>query len=284
MSVAEARAWLRDAFERAGVASPEVDAAFLLEAATGIDRMRLLLEPARPLSQDERARLVALASRRAAREPLQHVLGRAPFYGLELIVAPGALVPRPETERLVELVLAALASAEQRDAQGPRVLDVGTGSGAIALALKGERPDLQVMATDVSEAALRVARRNARALRLDVRFVRSDLLASPRVATFAACADALVANLPYLPASDAASLPPEVVADPPIALFGGPDGLEVVRRLVRQARERLPRGALLALEVDPRNVASAAELVGTWRDRQVASDLNGRERFVLARR
>lgn len=284
MNVAEARAWLRDAFERAGVASPEADAALLLEAVTGVDRMRLLLEPERSLSQDERARLVALASRRIAREPLQHVLGKAPFYGLELMVAPGALVPRPETERLVELVLAALASAEQRDAQGPRVLDVGTGSGAIALALKGERPDLQVMATDVSEAALRVARRNARALRLDVRFVRSDLLTSPRVATFAASADALVANLPYLPASDAASLPPEVAADPKVALFGGPDGLEVVRRLVGQARERLPSAALLALEVDPRNVASAAELFRTWRDRRVASDLNGRERFVLARR
>lgn len=279
LTVGEARRILLRRLEAAGVDGAGSEALTLLEAATGLERGDLLLRPERCLEPGERQGLLEALRRRVAREPLQHILGRAPFYGLELAVDGTVLVPRPETERLVELVLERL-----RPCEAPRVLDVGTGSGAVALAVKAERPDAEVMASDVAAEAVRMARRNAAALGLDVRVVRSDLLAQGTVAGFAAGCDALVANLPYLPAGDAATLQAEARQDPALALFGGGDGLDVVRRLLAQASRVLRSGALLALELDPRNLELAErELVG-WRATCRAADLAGRERFLLARR
>lgn len=243
------------------------------------------------MSDEERTSLADMLRRRLMHEPLQHVTGSAPFYGLELAVSPAVLVPRPETERLVELVLGELAERAGEAAQdGPAgaepatVLDVGTGSGAIALALKAERPELEVWASDVSATALPVAIENARLLGLDVRFRRSDLLADAEIAAVAARAAVVVANLPYLPDSDEPSLPPEVKRDPPQALFGGEDGLDLAERLRLQAQRIMLPGALLALELDERNAqVFAARLVG-WRGVRLESDLLGRRRFVLARR
>lgn len=263
----------------AGVASPAAEALVLLEAATGVDRLVLLTQPDRPLDDAARLRLAELLHRRLAREPLQHVIGFAPFYGLELAVSPAVLVPRPETERLVELVLEALA-----DRPPGLVLDVGTGSGAIALALKAERDDLEVWGSDVSAEALSVARENARRLGLDVTLRRSDLLADADVAAAAARCAALVSNPPYLPLSDREHLPPEVRADPQLALFAGTDGLDVARRLVAQAERLMPLGALLALELDPRNVERLEARLRAWREVRLERDLTGRVRFVLARR
>ncbi|HKI57796.1 MAG TPA: peptide chain release factor N(5)-glutamine methyltransferase [Trueperaceae bacterium] len=277
MSVAEARLLAVRRLRAAGVDSAEAEAMTLLEAVTGLDRGELLLVPDRRLSEEERLRLLELLRRRAAREPLQHILGRAPFYGLELEVDASVLVPRPETERLVELVLEKL-----RGREAPSVLDIGTGTGAIALAVKAERPDASVMAADVSPAAVTLARRNAERLRLAVRVRRSDLLAEAEVAAFAAGCDALVANLPYLPAGDAAGLQPEARRDPPGALFAGEDGLRYARRLLDQAYRLLPGGALLALELDPRNVRLAAAAARAWRSAGVEVDLAGRERFLTA--
>ena len=217
--------------------------------------------------------------RRVSREPLQHILGTAPFYGLELAVDATVLVPRPETERLVELVLDALRGVER-----PHVLDVGTGCGAIALALRAERSDAEVVASDIAPEAVALARRNAGRLALPVRVLRSDLLAEADVATVAAGCDVLVANLPYLPLSDADALQPEAGHDPALALYAGKDGLGVARRLIRQAARLLPSGALLALELDPRNVRKALVEVAAWRDARVERDLPGRERYLLARR
>lgn len=279
LSVAEARRIVTRRLEAAGVDAAAAEALVLLEAATGLDRADLLVRPEHVLEGDERRRLLEALRRRVAREPLQHILGSAPFYGLELAVDGTVLVPRPETERLVELVLERL-----RPCEAPRVLDVGTGSGAVALAVKAERPDAEVMASDVSTEAVRMARRNAAALGLDVVVVRSDLLAEGAVAAFAAGCDALVANLPYLPSDDARSLQAEAAHDPALALFGGDDGLDVVRRLLAQASRVMRSGALLALELDPRNLGLAErELLG-WRATCRASDLAGRERFLLARR
>lgn len=277
MTVSEARALAVRRLRAAGVDSPEPEAVALLEGATGLARGELLLLPERQLGEEERLRLLDALRRRAGREPLQHILGRAPFYGLELEVDPSVLVPRPETERLVELALAWL---EGRDA--PRVLDVGTGSGAVALAVKAERTDAEVLATDVAPAALTLARRNAERLGLTVRVRRSDLLADGETAAFAARADALLANLPYLPAGDRQGLQPEARHDPAGALFSGEDGLELARRLLEQAYRLLPAGALLALELDPRNVRLALAAARAWRSASVERDLAGRERFLMA--
>lgn len=267
----------------AGVARPEVEAMLLLEAVLGVDRATLLLEPARPIGAAEGARLAAALSRREAREPLQLITGTAGFYGLELEVAAGVLIPRPETERLVEIVLTELRRSPPATG-APAVLDVGCGTGAVALAIKAELPEAEVWGCDVSAEAVALARRNAEALALDVSFRRSDLLAHPDVAAVAARCAALVSNPPYLPASDRGALPPEVSADPDTALFAGADGLDVALRLKRQAERLLPGGALLALELDPRNVhAFAARLTG-WSGVRVEEDLTGRPRFAVARR
>jgi release factor glutamine methyltransferase len=279
LTLGEARGIVIRRLQAAGIDSAAPEALALLEAATGLERSVLMLRPERELHGDERRRLRDSLRRRVAREPLQHILGTAPFYGLELAVDTTVLVPRPETERLVELVLEALRGVER-----PRVLDVGTGSGAIALALRAERPDAEVMATDVVPEAVALARRNAERLRLDVRVLRSDLLAEADVATFAAGCHALVANLPYLPEADAGTLQPEAERDPALALYAGPDGLRLARRLLRQASRLLTGGALLALELDPRNVNAARREAAAWREARIERDLTGRERFLLARR
>lgn len=277
MTLAEARQLACRRLRAAGIDSVEAEAVALLEGVTGLTRSALLLQSERPLQPAERLRLLQALRRRAAREPLQHILGRAPFYGLELEVDADVMVPRPETERLVELVLAWLAGVD-----APCVLDLGCGSGAIALALKVERPDADVMAADVAPEAVLATRRNAERLRLAVTVRHSDLLAGADVAAFAAGCQALVANLPYLPAADADSLQAEARHDPHGALFAGEDGLAVVRRLLRQAYRLLPAGALLALELDPRNVRQALREAGAWASAAVERDLAGRERFLLA--
>lgn len=277
VTLSEARKLACRRLRAAGIDSAETEAVTLLEAATGLTRSALLMQPERPLQPAERLALLQALRRRAAREPLQHILGRAPFYGLELDVDADVMVPRPETERLVELVLARLAGVD-----APRLLDVGCGSGAVALALKAERPDADVMASDVDPAAVLATRRNAERLRLAVTVRHSDLLAAAEVAAFAASCQALVANLPYLPAADADRLQIEARHDPHGALFAGADGLALARRLLGQAYRLLPRGALLALELDPRNVRQALREAAAWASAGVERDLTGRERFLMA--
>ncbi len=252
----------------------------LLEAALGVDRTTLLLQPDRPLTDEARSRLAEMLRRRVSREPLQLIVGHTNFYGLELAVGEGVLIPRPETERLVELVLGELRSRNEP----PVIVDVGCGTGAIALALKAHLPGAEVWGSDLSPAAVALARRNAEEARLTATFRLSDLLADPDVAQAAARSDVLVSNPPYLPEADRGRVPPEVAADPDAALFAGEDGLDVARRLVRQAARLLPTGALLALELDPRNVNELARSMVTWRNVRVEADLAGRERFLLARR
>jgi release factor glutamine methyltransferase len=261
--------------ERAGVESAASEAYELLGALLALSRSELLLARQRPLSAAETRRLEAWLRRREAREPLQHILGVAHFYGLSLRVTPQVLVPRPETERLVELALGAL-----RGCTRPAVLDVGTGSGAVALALQAERPDAVVRASDLSEGALGVARENARRLALPVRFYRADLLAHPTVRAFARRAELIVSNPPYLPDGDRAVVSPEVRADPEAALYAGPDGLAVFRRLEREAFDALKAGAALLVELDPRNVERALAESRGWARAEVHADLVGRLRFI----
>lgn len=274
VSVSAARTHIAGRLRAAGVESPEAEALLLLEAATGLGRAELLTR-SHELSAAETSRVEEWLARRERREPLQHILGSAHFYGLELSVSPAALVPRPETEGLVELALRRLAGRPS-----PALLDVGTGTGAIALAVKSELPATAAMATDVAPAALEVARGNAARLALEVDFALSDLLDAPEVRAFAARADVLASNPPYLPAGDRASASPEVLRDPDLALYAGEDGLDVFRRLERQARELLAPGAALLVELDPRNVRRALAESGGWAAGRVLPDLTGRPRYL----
>ncbi|MGL4612262.1 MAG: peptide chain release factor N(5)-glutamine methyltransferase [Trueperaceae bacterium] len=212
--------------------------------------------------------------RRLKREPLQHILGVAPFYGLELQVTPDVLVPRPETERLVELVLEYV-----KPLQKPKILDIGTGSGAIAVAIKHERPNANVIASDISSKALAIAKENAKKYDLEVTWLESDLLEQPEVRDFAKTCDVLVANLPYLPEGDKATVSPEVLHDPDLALYGGKDGLELFRKLEQQAFDIVKKGCLCFFELDPRNVERAVSQ-NLWQQTNIHKDFVGRQRFL----
>jgi len=256
----------------AGSDTPRLDAEVLLAAALGVDRTALFLDPSREVTGPAvRAFQDAVRRRSAGREPVAYITGRRGFRHIELAVDARVLVPRPETELLVEVGIELLA-------RGARVVDVGTGSGAVALALKDERPDLEVTGTDVSAGALAVARDNAARLGLggDVAFVEGDLLAGLGEV------DAVLSNPPYVADGERAALAPEILRHEPTgALFAGADGLDVIRRLVPAA---VAAGArLLAIEVGAGQAADVAGLMGEagFAGVQMRRDLAGIERVVV---
>ncbi len=260
----------RDLLAAAGCEAPRLDAELLLAEVLGVSRERLVIDRDKLLPASAWVRFEELVARRQAREPVAYILARRHFRRITLAVDSRVLIPRPETELLVEVGLELPV--------GTRVVDVGTGSGAVALALKDERPDLIVRGTDVSEAAVAVARVNAGALGLDVDFSVVDLLDDRPC-------DAVLANLPYVP--DGAPLAPEIRCyEPPGALFAGPDGLDLVRRLVSQAGARRVGLGLQALEISPEQAAAVSELVGAagLRSVRVRRDLAGRDRVVVGSR
>jgi release factor glutamine methyltransferase len=281
-SVGEALAGATAALAAAGVQSPRADAEWLLADVLGVSRPGLALQAGRALEPPLDARYADAVRRRAAREPLQHIVGTQPFRQVIVQVGPGALVPRPETELLAGWALELLPAPPRR----PVVIDLGTGSGCIACALAVERPDAEVIALDVSPEAVALARDNVATLGLATRVHvgLSDMFA----ALGAIEVDVIVANPPYLPTELIATLPPEVSRhDPRLALDGGPDGLAVLRRLVREAPERLAAGGALVLETGGGEQARA--VAGLLRARglvgvQTRADLAGVERFVGGRR
>jgi release factor glutamine methyltransferase len=273
MNLSETKRWLEQTLRAAGTESPEADAKWMLEHL--LSRQLVLTQPQRELTRPEFETLTTWLERRIKREPLQHILGVAPFYGLELTVNSNVLIPRPETERLAQLVLETIKLTKN-----PKILDVGTGSGAIALAIKHEHPDAPVLATDISTKALTVARRNSEKYNLDVMFLESDLFQHPDAQTFAKTCDVLVANLPYLPLNDKKAVSTEVLHDPDLALYAGDDGLELFRRLEKEAFAILQTKALCFFELDPRNVETAFDLCQRWQGREVLEDLVGRKRFL----
>jgi release factor glutamine methyltransferase len=252
----------------AGVDTPRLDAEVLLAHALGMDRLELLVD-GRATVQGPAVRVFQDAVRRRSvgREPVAYITGVKGFRHLDLHVDRRVLIPRPETETLIEAALALPRSA--------RVVDVGTGSGAVALALKDERPDLAVTATEVSEDALAVARANAARLGLDVRFVHGDLLDDVGEV------DAVVSNPPYV--EDGAELAPEIARhEPALALYAGLDGLDVVRRLVAQAGER--GASFLAVEIGAGQALAVEELARAagFARTERRLDLAGIERVVAA--
>jgi release factor glutamine methyltransferase len=222
----------------AGVDSARLDALLLLEYVMGRDRAWLLAHFDSVLSPQELDRFKALVARRVKREPLAYLTGQAWFYGHKFAVSPSVLIPRPETEQLVEAVLA-LSSLKAR------ILEIGTGSGAIAVSLQIARPDLRISATDVAAEALTVAARNARALSCEaMTFIQTDLLQDIQ-GPF----DILVANLPYI--AQGQDVSPETAWEPDSALYAGPDGLEIYRRLFGQLAEVGLSASHLVLEAEP---------------------------------
>jgi release factor glutamine methyltransferase len=259
-------------FARNGVESPRLNIEHLLAHVLGNKRMDLYLEFDRSLSDADLKPLRELVRRRAQGEPLQHLLGTADFNGRVFVCDKRALVPRPETEQLVALTLA--------DGVAERVLDVGTGSGVIALTLAAEWPAADVLAVDVSSEALALAGENADRLGLGVRvrFLQSDLLAGV-TGEF----DLLIANLPYIDSAVVQTLTREVLSDPVSALDGGDGGLDLLRRLIPQATRHL-RGRL-ALEIghDQGEAMQALLAAHNYRDIRVRSDYQERHRFVFAK-
>ncbi len=262
--------------ETNGSPTPRLDAELLLAHGLGLTRIDLYTQFERPLSEDELSACRELIRRRGRREPVAYVIGRWGFRRLELDVDPRVLVPRPETELLVERCLALLDGRER-----PAVLDVGTGSGAIALALKDERPDARVSASDVSPDALAVARANAGRLGLEIDLAESDLLDAVPGGPF----DLIVSNPPYISTPELATLEPEVAEyEPRLATVAGAEGFEVYSRLLPQASGRLIPGGFIALECGAGQApALVAELkrVG-YADSGVDRDLSGIERVVWA--
>ena len=256
---------------RAGLPCPERECAYLLSGILHISPFELDLAPGREIPREEETRLLSAFIRRAAREPSQYIVGSAPFRELELEVTPDVLIPRPETEELVD-------SALSRLSRGAKVLDMGTGSGAIAISLKTERPDLDVSAADSSPGALAVARRNAARYGAQISFVLSDLWGAFPGKRF----DFLAANLPYVSDSEYFRCEKEIFFEPRSALTAPEEGLSLIGRCIAGLGGHLTLGGEAVFEVgetQARTVCALGERAGFAAS--VRCDMAGKERFVI---
>jgi release factor glutamine methyltransferase len=279
-TILEVLQWTTARFQERGMGSPRLDAELLAAHAFGLSRVQLYTQFDRPLLGPELTAYRELVKRRQAGEPVAYLTGHKEFWSLDLEVDKRVLIPRPDTETAVE---EALGRLEEASSQTPRIADVGTGSGAIALALAKSRPEAVVFACDVSPDALAVARGNAERLGLSVTFLEGNLADPLRSHDRF---DLLVANLPYVRAGDIPGLAPEVRSEPWLALDGGADGLDLVRSLVAMAPEVLVPGGALVLEIgDGQAPATVALLRGAgFQDVRARADLGGIERVVSGKR
>ena len=263
----------------AGVPSPRVDAELLAAHVVGVPRGRLVMVPL--VDEPVLERYQELVARRAAREPLQHLLGTAVFGPVTLAVGPGVFTPRPETELLLEWGLKAIA-----DVTSPLVVDLCTGSGALALAIAAMRPDAVVHAVELDPDALAWARRNVASHGGRVVLHAGDVRAPDLLPELAGRVDLVVCNPPYVP--DATPVPPEVrTGDPAVAVFGGPDGLAIIPAVAGRAATLLRPGGAFAVEHDDTHADAVPALLrarSELRDVEEHADLNGRPRFATARR
>jgi len=277
---------LREALTEATTHIARRDAEILLSHLLSRDRVWTFANRDADILPADLAAFRILVARRAAHEPLQYLTGTQDFYGLTLNVTPDTLIPRPETELLVEAVLQWITAHPRLSAS--RIVDIGTGTGAIALALAARLPTANITATDISPATLAVARENAERLGLAnrVNFILSDLLdeLAPQLKQGRPF-NIIVSNPPYVPSTDAATLQPEVVQhEPHTALFAGPTGLDIYQRLIPQARAALSPAGLLALEFGFGQRDPLAELLKGWRNLQFLDDYAGIPRIALASR
>jgi release factor glutamine methyltransferase len=276
----------------AHVPSYTLAAELLLLHTTGRDRTWIYSHPLELLPSQDARSFLTLIGRRANGEPTQHLTGKQEFWGLEFTVSPDVLIPRPETEHLIEVALDRLAVREVRAGRAPRLtgenltlVDIGTGSGCIAVALAMELPAATVYATDISSRALELAKQNAARLGFAhrIQFVASDLLQSLSSRTF----DLIVSNPPYVGLNESDSLPIEVRDyEPQQALFGGPEGYELYARLIPQSAQQLESGGLLVLELGHSSLSAVQPLLdsSTWSNLGVTKDLSGIDRVLSAER
>ena len=257
---------------------PRRDAELLLLHLIERDRAFLLTHPDLLLTTDQTAQYESWLRRRALHEPIQYILGEQEFFGLTFAVTPDVLIPRPETEHLVEALLACVPHDRPL-----RIADVGTGSGAIAVALSYALPEAQVTGLDISEAALAIAKRNAETHHVAgrMRFLTSDLLSAVGGERF----DAIVSNPPYVAEADRASLEPQVRDyEPSGALFAGTSGLDVYERLIPEAHATLEPGGWLLMEIGQGQRDALTQLLSGWNNVGFIDDLQGIPRVACARR
>lgn len=257
---------------------PRRDAELLLLRLIERDRAFLLTHPDLLLTTDQTAQYESWLRRRALHEPIQYILGEQEFFGLTFAVTPDVLIPRPETEHLVEALLACVPHDRPL-----RIADVGTGSGAIAVALSYALPEAQVTALDISEAALAIAKRNAETHHVAgrMRFLTSDVLSAVASERF----DAIVSNPPYVAEADRASLEPQVRDyEPSGALFAGTSGLDVYERLIPEAHAALEPGGWLLMEIGQGQRDALTQLLSGWNNVGFIDDLQGIPRVACARR
>lgn len=284
-TVLELLRWTTAYFQRAGIDTARLDAEVLLAFVLDTERLRLYVDYEKPILSEERDRYRALVQRRAGeRVPVSQLLGQREFWSLPFRVNADVLTPRPETETLVEAVLSKVAAKKADSGAAIRILDLGTGSGAIALSLSSELPEAEITATDLSEPALEIAMQNAvhQGVADRIRFLTGDLFQPIAGERF----DVVVSNPPYVARLDAASLPPELSHEPEMALFSGADGLDVIRRLVAEANDHLLPGGWLFFELSPEQVEAAQQALSEAGFVEVERhfDLATRPRALGARR
>jgi release factor glutamine methyltransferase len=263
-------------FKKHNIENPRLNAEHLLAHVLERKRIELYLEFERVLTESELAPLRNLVKHRSEGEPLQHLLGTTEFCGLTFLCDKRAMVPRPETEELVELVESKIENRELR------IVDVGTGSGVIALTLAVKFPEAEILAVDISDDALALAQENAARVKLAdrIHFLKSNLLENVE-----GCFDVIVANLPYISIQDRQSLSREVLHDPEVSLFASAQGDELVRELIAQAPSQLRPGGMLALEI---GIGQSEALLSAlaeknYRDISFKNDYSGVKRFLFAR-
>ena len=289
MTIREALAEGTATLAAAGIESPGLDSSLLLAEVLNTERSMLIAAGNDSVSQESVAAFRQLIKRRQSGECTAYILGRKEFYGLKFLVNPSVLVPRPDTETLVEIALNRVQGLGSGVWDGPpRVLDLCTGSGAIAIALKHAMPELEVWAADISAEALETAKTNAARLLPpnSIRFFQGDLYnalpSSPPCSLFPVPCSLIASNPPYIPTTEIPSLAPEVRMEPALALDGGGDGLNIIRKIVSRAPEFLCKGGCLLLEADPRQMEKITTLYkeAGFSDIQTHADLSGMERVI----
>ncbi len=266
--------------KRAGIDQAKAEIELMLCHLLKVDRLHLYLEGQERLTDEVKDQLEALIGRRVTRYPLQYILGEAWFYGRAFLVTPDVMVPTPETELLCET---AIGFVQEKKIASPRILDIGTGSGVIAITLAKELPGADILAVDISAQALNVAKKNAERLGAEnrIRFRQSDFFSG---VTPTERFDLIVSNPPYISESEYETLPPEVLADPPTALLAGEDGLDAIRHILSHAPDYLAPGGRLMFEIGYRQAEKAAEMTESderYQSIVIMKDLNDIDRIVI---